>query len=73
MFFDELVFLFLFFSIGLLVGYNLRNARAEEKEQLTYEKVDKQVRDDLQKQKNLNKSLLDDVKFLREKLNRLKS
>lgn len=70
---SDLFFIFVFFCIGMLVGYNLRNARAEEKEHLTFEQVDEQVRKDLARHKNLNKSLQDDVTFLREKLNKLKS
>lgn len=73
MFYEDLFFMLVFFVIGMIVGYNLRNARAEEKEQRTFEQVDEQVRKDLVKQKNLNKSLQDDVTFLREKLNKLKS
>lgn len=69
---NDLFFVFIFFCIGMLVGYNLRNARAEEKERLMFSQVDEQVRKELDRHKNLNKSLQDDVTFLREKLSRLK-
>ena len=64
MFFEELFFISIFFSFGLIIGYNLRNQR-------TIEQVDEQLRKDLAKHKNLNKSLQDDITFLREKINKL--
>lgn len=72
MFYEDLFFMLVFFVIGMVVGYNLRNARAEEKEQRLFDEVDEQVRKDLVRHKNLNKSLQDDVTFLREKLSKLK-
>ena len=63
---------FIFFTFGLVIGYNIRNARAEQKENRLLEQVDEQVRNDLAIAKNLNQSLMGDVRFLREKLERLK-
>ena len=63
---------FIFFAFGLVIGYNIRNARAEQKENRLLEQVDEQVRNDLAIAKNLNQSLMGDVRFLREKLERLK-
>jgi len=40
---------------------------------MKFEEVDRQVREELQVAKNLNKSLLDDVNFLKEKIKRLKN
>lgn len=68
---EDLLFI-IFFALGLLIGYNMRNARAEQKEQLLFDQVDEQIKNELAKHKNLNKSLQDDVTFLREKLNKLK-
>lgn len=61
-----------FFTLGILIGINLRNSYAENKERKTVSQVDEQVRNELVVAKNLNKSLLSDVRFLREKLQRLK-
>lgn len=69
---SEYLLLLVVFGLGLLIGYNMRNARAEQKEQLLFDQVNEQVKNDLAKHKNLNKSLQDDVTFLRNKLNKLK-
>lgn len=62
----------LFLVIGFIIGVNWRNSSAEAKEQKLYSQLDEEVKKDLAITKNLNKSLLDDVRFLREKLQRLK-
>lgn len=68
----EILINLLFLGTGVVIGMNLRNASAEAKENKTLQQVDEQVRNELAVAKNLNKSLLDDVRFLREKLQRLK-
>ena len=62
----------IFLGLGLMIGMHIRNSYAEQKERKTFDQVDEQVRNELSIAKNLNKSLLDDVRFLREKLQRLK-
>lgn len=62
----------LFFGFGILIGVNWRNSYAERKERLLFDQVDEKVRNELTVAKNLNKSLLDDVRFLRNKLERIK-
>ena len=44
----------------------------QQKRQNYFEQVDEEVRNRLHVAENLNKSLLSDVRFLREKLERLK-
>ena len=68
---NEIFFDLLFLGIGILIGIGLRNDYAEKKESKTFEQIDEEVRNDLAVTKNLNKSLLEDVHFLREKLKRL--
>ena len=70
---SEILLNLLFLGFGILIGINLRNRYAEGKEQRTLNQVDEQIRNELAVAKNLNKSLLDDVRFLREKLQRLKN
>ena len=62
----------LFALLGLAVGYNLRNERALKSEQKTFEMVDQEVRKQLAIAENLNDSLRVDVRFLKEKIDRLK-
>ena len=63
----DIILVFIAAGLGVLIGYNLRNESAQRKENMKFEEVDRQVREELQVAKNLNKSLLDDVNFLREK------
>mgnify|MGYP003351143217 FL=1 len=70
---SDILLNFIFLSFGILIGINLRNTYAQNKERKTFNEVDEQVRNELAVAKNLNKSLLDDVRFLREKLQRLKN
>lgn len=67
----DIILVFIAAGLGILIGYNLRNESAQRKENMKFEEVDRQVREDLQVAKNLNKSLLDDVNFLKEKIKRL--
>ena len=69
---SDILLNFIFLSFGILIGINLRNTYAQNKERKTFNEVDEQVRNELAVAKNLNKSLLDDIRFLREKLQRLK-
>ena len=68
----DIILVFIAAGLGVLIGYNLRNESAQRKENMKFEEVDRKVREELQVAKNLNKSLLDDVNFLREKIKRLK-
>lgn len=68
---SDILLNFIFLSFGILIGINLRNTYAQNKERKTFNEVDEQVRNELAVAKNLNKSLLDDIRFLREKLQRL--
>jgi uncharacterized protein YoxC len=67
----DIIINLVFIVLGIIIGRGMRNSYAESKEARTYEQVDEQVRNELTVTKNLNKSLLDDVRFLREKLKRL--
>ena len=67
----DIILVFIAAGLGILIGYNLRNESAQRKENMKFEEVDRQVREELQVAKNLNKSLLDDVNFLKEKIKRL--
>ena len=67
----DIILVFIAAVLGVLIGYNLRNESAQRKENMKFEEIDRQVREELQVAKNLNKSLLDDVNFLREKIKRL--
>ena len=69
---SDILLNFIFLSFGILIGINLRNTYAQNKERKTFNEVDEQVRNELAVAKNLNKCLLDDIRFLREKLQRLK-
>ena len=60
-----------FLLLGMVIGYNLKNKRAVAAASKTFEMVDEEVRQRLAVSENLNKSLLDDIKFLREKIERL--
>jgi hypothetical protein len=64
---------FLFLVFGVVIGYNMRNASAQQKENRLLEEVDEQVRNDLAIAKNLNQSLMQDVRFLRDKIARMKN
>jgi hypothetical protein len=54
--------------MGYLIGRNTRNEYAERLSSKTLEQVDAEVRNELIIAKNLNKSLMDDVTYLRNKL-----
>jgi hypothetical protein len=64
---------FLFLAFGIVIGYNIRNSLADRKENLILEQVDADIRNELAIAKNLNKSLLSDVRFLRDKIARMKN
>ena len=55
-------FIGLFF--GILVGLNLGESRNRK----TLEQVDQEIRDDLVRSNNLNESLMDDIRFLRNRI-----
>ena len=63
----------LFFVLGVFIGINWRNEYAERKESRQLSHLDTELRNELVVAKNLNKSLLDDVKFLRAKIQRLQN
>lgn len=56
------------FGIGVLIGINLRNHYAEEKEKRTYAQVDEEVRNRLNVAEELNRSLLSDLAYAKKKL-----
>ena len=55
-------FVGLFF--GILVGLNM----GENRNRKTLEQVDQEIRDDLVRSNNLNESLMDDIRFLRNRI-----
>ena len=67
----SLVIYFVLVGLGILVGFNLRNNYAEKKEGRTYDEVDAEIRKELEVATNLNKSLLEDVAYLRKKVDML--
>ena len=60
-----------FLLLGIAIGYNFRSSRTKEIERTTFEMVDERVRKDLEISECLNTSLRDDIKFLRENIERL--
>jgi hypothetical protein len=56
------------FGIGVLIGINLRNHYAEEKEKRTFAQVDEEVRNRLSVAEELNRSLLSDLAYAKKKL-----
>ena len=56
------------FGLGVLVGINMRNSFAEEKERRTFNQIDEDVRSRLQVAEELNRSLLSDLAFAKKKL-----
>jgi hypothetical protein len=50
--------------LGILIGLNLGDAKNRK----TFEQVDQDIRDELVKANNLNESLMDDIKFLRNRI-----
>jgi hypothetical protein len=50
--------------LGILIGLNLGDAKNRK----TFEQVDQGVRDELVKSNNLNESLMEDIKFLRNRI-----
>ena len=65
----EWIYLIVGFMFGAMVGLNW----LDSKERKTLEQVDKQVRDDLEIQRNKNEALLQDVAFLRNRIKFLES
>lgn len=59
------------FGIGVLVGINLRNCYAEEKEKRTFYQISEEVRNRLKTAEELNKSLLSDLAFAKRKFSAL--
>jgi len=59
------------FGLGVLIGINLRNYYAEEKEKRTLEQVDEAVRKRLNVAEELNRSLLGDLAYAKKKLSAL--
>lgn len=59
-------------ALGIIVGMNIKQERLTDQYDKTLEQVDAKLRKDLQYYKNLSESLTQDVRFLREKLERLK-
>lgn len=56
------------FGIGILVGMNLRNHYAEEKEKRTFAQINEEVRNRLNVAEELNRSLLSDLAYAKKKL-----
>jgi hypothetical protein len=56
------------FGMGVLVGINMRNSFAEEKESRTFSQISEEVRHRLQVAEELNRSLLSDLAFAKKKL-----
>ena len=53
--------------LGLLIGFNMR----DDKDAKTFEQLDEEVRKEYIRLKNLNESLLEDVKYWRNRYNTL--
>lgn len=64
---SDIVWFFVGMSIGALGGLNISEFLSQKRKQQTFEQVDEQVRKDLAHYRNLNESLLDDVKFWRSR------
>lgn len=66
--FSTFILYALFLGSGVLIGYNLRNSFAEDKEKRTFEEVDQEIRQRLSVAEELNRSLLDDLTYAKKKL-----
>jgi len=61
-----------YFGIGILFGVVLAYNRKDFRQQQTFEQIDQEVRDNLERYKNLSESLKDDVKFLKTRMSFIK-
>ena len=66
--FSTLILYATFLGIGILIGFNLRNAYAEDKEKRTLEDIDQEIRARLKVAEELNHSLLEDLAYAKKKL-----
>ena len=66
--FSTLILYAIFLGIGILIGFNLRNAYAEDKEKRTLEDIDQEIRARLKVAEELNHSLLEDLAYAKKKL-----
>ena len=53
--------------LGILIGFNMR----DDKENKTLQQLDEEIRNESTRLKNLNESLLEDVKYWRNRYNTL--
>jgi hypothetical protein len=54
-------------AFGIVIGREWRSAKDNAKYSKTYEQLDEQLRKELAYHKNLNESLMSDIRFLRGK------
>jgi hypothetical protein len=54
-------------AFGIVIGHEWRNAKDNAKYSKTYEQLDEELRKELAYHKNLNESLMSDIRFLRGK------
>lgn len=66
--FSTLILYGIFLGIGMLIGFNLRNAYAEDKEKRRLEDIDQEIRARLKVAEELNHSLLEDLTYAKKKL-----
>ena len=66
--FSTFILYAIFLGIGVLIGFNLRNAYAESKETRTLDEVDMEIRKRLKVAEALNRSLLEDLSYAKKKL-----
>lgn len=66
--FSTIILYAIFLTIGIMIGFNLRNAYAEDKEKRTLQEVDLEIRERLKVAQELNHSLLDDLAYAKKKL-----
>lgn len=68
-----MILMLVVFGLGVMIGFNYSWNRLKANELKTFEEVDAEVRRRLYVAENLNKSLLSDVEFLKNKIKRLEN
>jgi len=64
---------FIFFILGVFIGFTMRDQRLIDRYNKTFYEVDRAVRNDLELYKNLSDSYKDDCERLKLEIKRLKS
>jgi hypothetical protein len=63
----------IFFIMGVLIGFTMRDQRLIDRYNKTYDEIDQQVKKDLELYKNLSESYKHDCERLKLEIKRLKN